>query len=94
MSLVDRANEQILLSQHAPQTWEAREGEWEAGMHPAHLDVDHDSDSSFDPSHWVNFCWTDDEHDSDRIKLTYEEAGLLHDRLGLILGRSGTEAGK
>lgn len=60
---------------------------------PAELNVDVDGDSSCDPRHWVHICWTDDEHDSDRIKLTYEEAGLLHDRLGLILGRSGAESG-
>lgn len=53
---------------------------------PAGLWVDADSDSSFAPSHWVHVCWTDDEHDSDRIKLTYEEARRLRDRLTLIVG--------
>lgn len=58
---------------------------------PAELYVDADSDSSFDPSHWVAIHLTDEVNDSSAIKLTYDEAGLLHDRLGLILGRSGRD---
>lgn len=54
---------------------------------PGSLIVDADQDSSFDPSHWVIVQLTDLEHDSDTTHLTYDEAGLLHDRLGLILGR-------
>ncbi|WP_025157262.1 hypothetical protein [Leifsonia aquatica] len=84
MSLVDRTNETIALSLHRPMLDDFPPY---APVHPASLDVDADSDSSFDPSHWVHVALTDEDHDSDRIKLTYEEAGLLHDRLGLILGR-------
>lgn len=77
MSLNDRTNGEIELSQHGGID----------GMKHGYLYVDTDSDSSFTPSSWVGIHFTDDEHDSDRIKMTYEEAGLLHDRLGLILGR-------
>ncbi|MET4703095.1 hypothetical protein [Frigoribacterium sp. UYMn621] len=99
MSLVDRTNEQISLSMHEPSTWEAptpglmaRGADWDAGTSPAELDVDADSESGRTPSAWINISWSDIDHDSDTVQLTYEEAGLLHDRLGLILGRSGTEA--
>lgn len=84
MSLIDRTNEEITLSQHEPLKGENEVG---AYFHEPALYVDADSDSSFTPSSWVGIHFTDAEHDSDRIKLTYEEAGLLHDRLGLILGR-------
>ena len=50
-----------------------------------YLEVDADGDSSFDPSAWVHVFLS--EYD-DVFNMTYEEAGLLHDRLGLILGRS------
>lgn len=53
---------------------------------PAHLSVDVDQDSSFDPPVWVHIALTDEAHDFDRIKLTYAEARLLRDRLILILG--------
>lgn len=87
MSLTDRTNETIPLSIHRPLVEDG------VILHHAQLDVDIDSDSSFIPSIWVHIALTDDEHDSDRIKLSLTEAGLLHDRLGLILGRSGTEVG-
>lgn len=79
--LTDRTNETIALSLHEP-------------ARPAELYVDADSDSSFSPSEWVDICITDVRHDSDNIKLTYAEAGRLHDRLGLILGRSGISRGE
>lgn len=82
--LVDETNYTIPLSLHEPMEVDVA----------AHLNVDADSDSSFDPSHWVYIHLTDDEHDSDRVKLTYEEAGLLHDRLGLILGRKAIHNGE
>lgn len=51
------------------------------------LAVDADFDSSFDPPQWVNI---DNEADDDwRLRLTYDEARLLHDRLGRILGLVG-----
>lgn len=77
MSLEDRTNELIVLSLHAPA---------EIGV-PAQLSVDVDSDSSVSPSPWIDIALTDADHDSDAINMTHEEAGLLHDRLGLILGR-------
>lgn len=81
MSMEDRTNETILLSLHKPLD--------EVGVHhAAELAVDHDSDSSFTPAHWVAISLTDAQHDSDTVRLTEEEAGLLHDRLGLILGRN------
>lgn len=95
MSLIDRTNERIPLSQHLPLKYvRDEEGRWPEGEHEPQLYVDADSDSSCDPSQWVGIHLTDSRHDSDRITLTYEEAGLLHDRLGLILGRSGTERGQ
>ena len=53
MSLVDRTNERILLSQHNPQSYPA--GEWGPGgtEESAELYVDADQDSSFDPPAWV-----------------------------------------
>ena len=83
MGLVDRTNEIIPASQHEPLTWETK---LDSGFIPAQLDVDADSDSSFVPSAWVNLSFTDSEHDSDTIKLTYSEAEKLHDRLSRILG--------
>jgi hypothetical protein len=87
MSLIDCTNEEITLSLHFPEDLDNESG-------VAVLYVDADSDSSFTPSHWVQICWTDDAHDSDTIRLTYDEACLLHDRLGLILGRSGAKVGQ
>lgn len=84
MSLIDRTNERIRLSLHEPLRGSNPVGDY---FHEADLYVDVDSDSNFDPPHWVSIHLIDETHDSDRIKLTYEEAGLLHDRLGLILGR-------
>lgn len=80
MGMTDRTNETISLSLHRP---------LEAGstLTPAELLVDHDYDSSFTPAEWVAISLTDSSHDSDTMRLTSEEAGLLHDRLGLILGR-------
>lgn len=85
MSLTDRTNEVIYLSMHKPMT---DEEDWEAGSMPSQLVVDHDSDSSFEPSSWVCISLTDSDHDSDTIKMTFEEAQLLHDRLSRILGKS------
>lgn len=79
MSLVDRTNETIPLSQHF-------QLDWPGGSCPAQIVVDADGDSSYDPPQWVHIDWTDHAHDADSIKLTYQEAGQLHDRLGRILG--------
>lgn len=75
MSLVDRTNETIVLSLEV-----GLDGE------PATVNVDAEYDSSFTPPDrvWLMFA-TDGEP---WFKLTYEEAGLFHDRLGLILGRA------
>lgn len=79
MSLVDRTNETITLSIHTgPDN---------------NIVVDHDFDSSLTPQHRVHIYSNVDDQDFG-FNMTYEEAGLMHDRLGLILGRSGTEAGK
>lgn len=86
--LEDRTNETILLAQHEPMLDD--DGRI---LHDAQLEVDVDSDSSYIPSIWVYISLTDSEHDSDTIQLTLGEASLLHDRLGLILGRSGRERG-
>lgn len=90
MSLIDRTNETIPLSIHEPLSGENWAGSYH---HEAQLYVDADQDSSFEPSHWVRIELTDAGHDAEPINLTYEEAGMLHDRLGLILGRSGTVRG-
>ena len=79
MSLTDQTNERIPLSQHEPF--------YDGAVWGPYLEVDVDQDSSFEPPHWVHIAIVDADHDSDRVKLTYEEAGLLHDRLSLILGR-------
>uniref|UniRef100_A0AAU6R655 Uncharacterized protein n=1 Tax=Micrococcus phage Kurnik TaxID=3092208 RepID=A0AAU6R655_9CAUD len=80
--LEDRTNEKISLSLHQPLY------HGYGNYSDAELVVDVDSDSSYEPPQWVFIDWSDRAHDSDTIKLTAEEAGLLHDRLGLILGRS------
>lgn len=82
--LVDQTNETIPLSIHAGRDF-VGEGE------EASMSVDIDSDSSDNPPVWVwlMFNWADEPW----FQLTLEEAGLLHDRLGLILGRSGSERG-
>ncbi len=49
------------------------------------LRVDVDSDSSFDPSHWVYIY--DEMDDEVTHRISYEEAAKLHDRLGRILGK-------
>lgn len=74
MSLVDRTNETIPLSLHAGPYNE--------------ITVDHDSDSSLTPPYRVH-VYSDVDGRDFAFNMTYEEAGLLHDRLGLILGRSG-----
>lgn len=82
MSLTDRTNETIPLTmwQHGGAGGEGR------------IWVDADQDSSFTPPAWVFISLSDDEHDSDMIHLTYEEAAKLHDRLGRILpGKSENE---
>jgi hypothetical protein len=86
MSLVDRTNEEISLSLHMPTTYEATE-EWEAGEDAASVYIDADRDSSFTPSEWVCMSFTDFSHDSDTFRLTYEEAELVWERLGLVLGK-------
>lgn len=79
MTMTDRTNEEISLSMH---------DQVHGGVvHPAVLEVDFDSDSALRPMAWVHLALTDADHDSDTIRLTLHEAGLLHDRLGLILGR-------
>lgn len=72
MSLEDRTNETIPLSMEY------------AG---ASITTDVDSDSYFDPTHWVTLDVEDGRLLDASVQLTYDEAGLLHDRLGLILGR-------
>lgn len=76
--LVDDTNETIPLSIHAAKDY------IEEGCE-ASISVDLDFDSSYEPSSWVwlMFNW----HDEPWFRLTLEEAGLLHDRLSLILGR-------
>ena len=83
MSLIDKTNESITLALHAPMRAEE-------GIYWPELRVDVDADSSFSPPVWVVISFTDDSHDADHIKLTLGEAGLLADRLGLILVRTGT----
>lgn len=61
---------------------------------PATLEVGFDGDSSFIPSIWVDLTLTDADHDADSIRLTVAEAEALHDRLGDMLWRSGSEARK
>jgi hypothetical protein len=78
MSLEDRTNETIPLSLHAEPDNE--------------ISVDVDFDSSFAVPHRVHVFSNVDSQDFG-FNMTYEEAGLMHDRLGLILGRSGTEVG-
>lgn len=80
MSMTDRTNEEIFLSMH-DQAFEGR-------VFPATLEVDFDSDSALRPMAWIYLAFTDADHDSETIRLTLHEAALLHDRLGLILGRS------
>ena len=81
MSLVDRTNEVIDLS---------IESERKAIATQLRVDIDHDS--SFIPSVWV-FLGLEEPGGEDfwPIRLALHEAEALHDRLGLILGRSGTE---
>ncbi len=76
--LVDDTNETIPLSIHAAETTVS---EYEG----VSMSVDLDFDSSHTPSSWVwlMFNWGDEPW----FRLTVEEAGLLHDRLGLILDR-------
>lgn len=76
--LVDQTNEIITLSIHAARDYVEEDCE-------ASLSVDIDHDSSETPSTWVwlMFNWAGEPG----FQLTLEEAGLLHDRLGLILGR-------
>ena len=76
MSLIDRTNETIPLSIHAGPDNE--------------ISVDHDSDSSLTPPHRVHVFSNVDGQDFG-FNMTYEEANLMYDRLGLILGLSGTE---
>lgn len=52
--------------------------------------VDTDFDSSLTPPQRVHVFGNPDDQDFG-FNLTYEEAGLLHDRLGLILGRPTVE---
>jgi hypothetical protein len=73
VSLVDRTNETIPLSIHADPDNE--------------INVDHDFDSSLTPPHRVHVYSNVDSQDFG-FNMTYEEAGKLHDRLGLILGRA------
>lgn len=54
-------------------------------LHRDTLYVDVDQDSSVHPEPWI---WiSPDGEDDFALRLTFEEAGLMHDRLGLILGR-------
>lgn len=92
MSLADRTNEEIPLSLHGPlidgrgyYLHGVPQGEF--GDYEACLHVDVDFDSDYTPAERVTISLTDNNHDSDTIEMTYEEAGLLADRLNLILGR-------
>jgi len=51
------------------------------------LYVDVDSDSHIWPEPWVIIDPIEDD-EAGHYRLTFQEAGLLHDRLGLILGRA------
>lgn len=62
-------------------------------IHGDSIIVDHDSDSSLTPPHRIHVYGNPDDQDFG-FNLTYEEAGLLHDRLGLLLGRSGVAKGR
>jgi hypothetical protein len=55
-------------------------------MEDTTLYVDVDQDSSVWPDQWVWLAFEDHEYEH-ALRLTLDEAGLLHDRLGLILGR-------
>lgn len=85
MSLIDQTNRTILLSME-------EQYDDDYACHPVTLSVDVDFESSLTPSNWVWLML--DSEEGPWFHMTYEEAGLLHDRLGLILGRSGAEAGK
>jgi hypothetical protein len=76
MSLIDQTNEVIALALET-----ARQ------QQPTQIRVDVDRDSSIWPEPWV-YLHVEDGTDMDPIYLTYDEAGLLHDRLALILGRT------
>lgn len=80
MSLVDRTNEEIDLSMELP-----------AGVV---LKLDIDSDSSLHPEPWVwlEVAHTLDDSEDHSWRVTMAEAGLAHDRLGVILGRPMTVA--
>lgn len=88
MSLVDRTNETIKLSLHTPAiVWSNKKGEW-VREESALLEVNRDQDSSIHPEPWVYLQAQDaDEEMSPVIQMTYEEAELLWQRLGLILGK-------
>lgn len=75
MSLVDQTNFEIpLLLELAIH-----------GVPSETLQIDTDQDSSFYPEPWVYFSLGVQE--DVRFLATLEEAGRIHDRLGLILGR-------
>jgi hypothetical protein len=76
MSMTDRTNEVIELS-------------LEADGDQIRCDIDQDSSIHHEPWVWLDFEPIDNlsEKETHSRRLTLHEAGLLHDRLGLILGR-------
>lgn len=82
MSLVDQTNETIHLD---------IEARW-SGYANFALTTDVDQDSHVWPDQWVWLTFDDNEYEP-AYRLTLEGAGLLHDRLGLILGREPLKRG-
>jgi hypothetical protein len=81
MTLVDQTNEKIDLSLELP------------GGLTLGLDIDSDSSIHHEPWIWLDVMnreYDDVEEHSWRVNLA--EAGLMHDRLGLLLGRPPTTA--
>lgn len=76
MTLVDRTNEEIELSLERPVGFVLK------------LDIDRDSSVHTEPYLWLEVAHEFyDDVESQAWRMTLEEAGRAHDRLGLILGR-------
>lgn len=78
MSSVDRTNEEIVLSMESDSLWDGT-------PIPVTLTIDHDQDSSISPFSWVYISAS--HGDEINLRLTYDEACLAWQRLGLILGK-------
>ena len=78
MGMNDRTNEVIELS-------------LEADGEQIRCDIDQDSSVHHEPWVWLDFEPIEQSapRDPHSRRLTLDEAGRLHDRLGLILGRKG-----